>query len=240
MAIVQNIFLAVDAVVLGYTPEAGLSLLLIKRKYGPYEEMWALPGGFVKDGESLEEAVSRELEEETGVKIEYMEQLYTFGKPDRDPRRRVVSVAYYALVRPQTYKLHATTDAKDAQWFPIDKLPDLAFDHKQILEIGLGRVRNKLTYEPIGFNLLGEKFAFADLLNLYRAFLGDDEKSNPKLDRANFKKKLKKLGILEELPESRKQPGSGRPARLYRFNKENYFERKNSGVFETLFPIRNK
>ncbi|MCB0847210.1 MAG: NUDIX hydrolase, partial [Bacteroidetes bacterium] len=176
-------------------------------------------------------------EEETGVKIEYLEQLYSFGKPDRDPRRRVVSVSYYALVKPDIYQLHATTDAEDVGWFDINKLPELAFDHRHILEMGLDRVRNKMTYEPIGFNLLDEKFAFADLLKLYEAIIGDNKKLI--IDRANFKKKLKSLGIIEELPESRKQPGSGRPARLYRFNREQYFEKKNRGVFEMLFPHRS-
>lgn len=227
----NNIHLAVDAVVFGYQPQKGISVLLIERKYPPFEGSWAIPGGFVLEHESLEEAVTRELAEETGVKITYLEQLYTFGKPNRDPRKRIVAVAYFALVRPEGFSLIADTDASDAKWFPIDDLPPLAFDHDQILEVALTRLRGKILYEPIGFELLDEKFPFSSLHQLYETVLGG------KIDRRNFKKKFLKLGLVEELNEQRKQAGSGRPARLYRFNEERYFGLKQTGnLFELWLP----
>ena len=226
-----HIRLAVDAVVFGYTPSESISVLLIKRKYAPFQGAWALPGGFVLENESLENAVSRELEEETGIHISYLEQLYTFGDPQRDPRSRIVSVAYFALVKPESLHLHARTDAADVAWFDIHSLPQLAFDHPRILKTALERVRNKITYEPIGFELLDEKFTFADLQNLYETLLERE------LDRRNFKKKILSLGILDELNEKRKQSGSGRPAQMYRFNREKYFKEKEKVI---MFEIWNK
>lgn len=227
------ISLTVDAVVFGYTAETGISVLLIQRKYEPFKESWALPGGFVLENESLEDAVARELEEETGVEINYLEQLYTFGRPDRDPRNRIVSVAYFALVRPDAFELSAKTDASDAQWFPIMDLPELAFDHDEILSTAIQRLRAKITYEPIGFELLEKKFPFPDLEELYRNLLLHTVGSEKKLDRRNFKKKMMRLGILEELDEYRRPSGAGRPARLFRFIPEKYFALKERGdMFE--------
>ena len=164
MKLTQNITLAVDAIVFGYSKEQGVSILLIKRKYPPFKGDWAIPGGFVLDSESLEEAVERELLEETGIKINYLEQLYTFGKPNRDPRQRIVSVAYFGLVKSTQFeKLNASTDAEEAQWFNIKNLPKLAFDHANILTIAIERIRNKIKYQPIGFELLDKKFPFSDL-----------------------------------------------------------------------------
>lgn len=227
----QNIQVTVDAVVFGYTALSGISVLLIKRKYAPFQGKWALPGGFVKNDESLEKAVSRELEEETGVKIQYLEQLFTFGNTDRDPRQRIISVAYFALVKPENQVVAADTDALDAKWFDVKDLPPLAFDHGHILEKAIERVRNKITYEPIGFELLEEKFAFSELQQLYESFLGRE------FERRNFKKKIMSLGILEELNERKKHAGSGRPARLYRFNEKRYFEEKEKVI---MFEIWNK
>src|SRR4051812_3834871 len=137
MKIKQDIKLAVDAVVFGYSKEEGVSVLLIKRKIEPFIHQWALPGGFVHNDESLEQAVERELVEETGVKINYLEQLYTFGNTDRDPRMRVVSVVYFGLVKPDSYQLLASTDAEDAAWFNSKKMPKLAFDHKKIIQTAI-------------------------------------------------------------------------------------------------------
>ncbi len=171
--ITQNIKVTVDAVVFGYSREDGVSLLLIKRKYDPFKGSWAIPGGFVLDDESLEDAVARELQEETGVKINYLEQLYTFGKPDRDPRSRIVSVAYFGLVKSNQFeKLKATTDAEEAAWFNFKKLPKLAFDHKQILKVAIDRLRGKISYQPIGFELLDKKFPFSDLEHLVQHCTG--------------------------------------------------------------------
>jgi 8-oxo-dGTP diphosphatase len=228
----SHISLAVDAVVFGYTPNRRIRVLLIQRRFPPFEGKWALPGGFVEGDESLEGAVSRELKEETGLHINYLEQLYTFGDPGRDPRKRVVSVVYFALVRPDAYTLHAQTGAQDAAWFDIHELPEVAFDHREIVERAIQRLRSKITYEPIGFELLGEKFPFSELQALYEALLEDS------IDHRNFRRKLKSLGILEELPETRKQPGSGRPARLYRFNKDRYFKLKEAGVMFLDLEVR--
>jgi len=213
----QNIEIAVDAIVFGYNKEDGVRLLLIKRKYDPFKGEWAIPGGFVLDNESLEDAVERELQEETGVKITYLEQLYTFGKPGRDPRRRIISVAYFGLVKSSQFeKLNATTDAEEAQWFNIKELPKLAFDHQEILKIAIERLRAKITYQPIGFELLEQKFPFSDLEHLYSALL------DRPIDRRNFKKKVMSLGILEELDEKAKSAGAGRPGNLFQFNKTTY------------------
>src|SRR5690606_28560835 len=158
----KNIDLTVDAVVFGYHKKDGISVLLIKRKYDPYIGNWALPGGFVDEQESLEEAVKRELSEEAGITIDYLEQLYTFGKPERDPRRRIVSVAYFGLVQTSDFnQLVASTDADDAKWFNIKHLPDLAFDHSEILNMAIERLRAKIKYQPIGFELLDPKFPFS-------------------------------------------------------------------------------
>jgi len=153
----QSIKVTVDAVVFGYEPTPRISILLIKRKNEPFQGKWAIPGGFVEDDESLEEAVYRELKEETGVEIGYLEQLYTFGKPDRDPRERVISVAYFGLVKPDAHKITANSDAQEVGWFDMNDLPGLAFDHQTILDVAITRLRAKITYEPVGFELLDEK-----------------------------------------------------------------------------------
>ncbi|WP_370086914.1 NUDIX domain-containing protein [Ekhidna sp.] len=213
----MEIKLAVDAVVFGYDKEYGISILLIKRKFSPFKGDWALPGGFVLQNETLEQAVERELIEETGISISYLEQLYTFGELNRDPRQRVVSVAYFGLVKSSKFKkLSATTDASEAKWFNIKDLPKLSFDHADIIGMAIDRLRAKITYQPIGFELLDKKFPFSDLEHLYTSLL------DRPIDRRNFKKKIMHLDILEELNEKVKLKGAGRPASLFRFNKKNY------------------
>src|SRR6186713_3360673 len=145
--------LTVDCVVFGLD-EGELKVLLIERGLEPFKGKWALPGGFVRVDETLDEAARRELEEEAGLKHVFLEQLYTFGEVDRDPRERVVSVAYYSLVKLADHKVHAATDARDAAWFGVHDVPSLAFDHADILQLGLDRLRGKLRYQPIGFELL--------------------------------------------------------------------------------------
>jgi 8-oxo-dGTP diphosphatase len=218
----QSIKLSVDAVVFGYE-KGNISVLLIKRKYTPYKGKWAIPGGFVLNNESLEEAVERELHEETGIKINYLEQLYTFGNPSRDPRGRVISIAYFGLVRPNTFQIFASTDAEQVQWFDIKELPELSFDHKEILDIAIRRLQSKITYEPIGFELLDKKFPFSDLEKLYTTLLGRE------IDRRNFRKKIVGLNVLDELNEKISK-GSGRPAILFKFNQKRYFELKKEGI----------
>lgn len=228
MKISQNIKVAVDAVVFGYL-ENKLQVLLIQQKYGSEKNNWALPGGFVKDKETLDAAVVRELKEETGLKANYLEQLYTFGGLARDKRARVVSVSYLALLNPKNYTLKANTDAKDARWFDVDKAPNLAFDHMDILKVGLVRLQNKINYEPIGFELLKNEFPFSDIENLYQTIL------NRKIDRRNFRKKLLSFGFLEETEKIQK-PVSGRPAKLYRFNNKVYKRLLKEGIhFEIKF-----
>ncbi len=230
MELNQNIHVAVDAIVFGYT--AGkLHVLLIKQKYGLLKNKWALVGGFVKDDESLVDAVHRELYEEAGIRVNYLEQLYTFGDAlDRDPRGRVISVAYFALVNSTTLELKADTDAEDAAWFPIDAVPDeLAFDHAHILRTAHQRLQSKLTYQPVGFDLLPERFLFSELEHLYTTILGKE------IDRRNFRKKMLSFGIVEETNEFGDKK-SGRPAKLFTFNKLKYNELVENGfLFEINF-----
>lgn len=216
---------AVDAIVFGYSKADGVSVLLIQRKYDPFKNTWAIPGGFVLEKESLEEAVRRELNEETGISVNFLEQLYTFGEPERDPRQRVISIAYFALVKSSQFQqLKASTDAENAQWFNIKHLPKLAFDHKEILKTAIERVRAKIRYQPIGFELLDKKFPFSDLEKLYITLLDRD------IDRRNFSKKILALGVLDELNEYSKTEGKGRPSKMFQFNKKRYQELVNKGI----------
>ncbi len=224
MSGVQHIKVSVDAVVFGYTSKEGLSVLLIQRKIAPFKGMWALPGGLIGDHESLEQAVERELKEETGISINYLEQLYSFGQPDRDPRNRVISITYYGLVKPDAFELQANTDAADVAWSNIRSLPPLAFDHQQIIQVAHDRLKSKILYEPIGFELLDEKFAFSELEKLYMAVL------DRPIDRRNFKKKISKFDFLENTKEKQALEGAGRPGDLYRFNEAKYTEAKRKGI----------
>ncbi len=224
MPAIQNIKVAVDAVVFGYTSKEGLSVLLIKRNIQPFKDSWALPGGLVGDEESLEEAVQRELKEETGVNINYLEQLYSFGKPGRDPRNRVVSITYYGLVKPDAFELQADTDAAEVAWFNVKSLPTLAFDHQDILAAAHERLKNKLLYQPVGFELLEEKFPFSELEKLYMAVL------DRPIDRRNFKKKVMKFGFLEETSEKQSLNGAGRPGNLFCFNEQKYLQLQKEGI----------
>jgi 8-oxo-dGTP diphosphatase len=206
--------LAVDCAVLGFD-EGDLKVLLIKRGLEPFKGKWALPGGFVRLDESLDVAARRELAEETGLTHVFLEQLYTFGEVKRDPRGRTVSVAYFALVKLGEQQVQAATDAQAAQWFSAEQAPALAFDHGRILETALVRLRNKVRYVPIGFELLPRKFTLTQLQHLYEAILGRA------LDKRNFRKKALALGVLEATKEQ-EQDVAHRAARLYRFDEETY------------------
>ncbi len=206
--------LTVDCVVFGLDDE-GLQLLLVERNIPPFEGQWALPGGFVRVGESLDGAAERELEEETGLSEVYLEQLYTFGTPDRDPREHVVSVAWYALTNIRDHRVRAATDARDARWFSLHDAPALAFDHDRIVEVALERLRGKVRYRPVGFELLPRRFTLSQLQHLYETVLETD------LDKRNFRKKVLSLGLLIDTGAN-EQDVPRRPARLYRFDKRKY------------------
>jgi len=205
--------------------EHELHVLLIERGSPPFEGRWALPGGFIREGEGLEQAARRELEEETGVRHVYLEQLYTFGDPGRDPRGRVVTVAYYALIAVDT-SLVASSDARAARWWPIAKHPELAFDHDRILAYALERLRNKLEYTTVGFQLLPRRFTLTELQRVYEAILGRP------LDKRNFRRKLALLGILKPVKERRRE--RGRPAQLYEFSAREFTKLKDMGI---IFPF---
>ena len=201
----SGVSVAVDLVIFTVR-EGALQVLLIERGVPPFQGQWALPGGFVLERETLEDAARRELREETGLRDVYLEQLYTFGDPDRDPRGRTVAVAYFALTPPAP--LQASTDAANAAWHPAARPPRLAFDHARILKTGLERLRAKVGYSTVGFELLPEQFTLSELQSLYEAIL-----ERP-LDKRNFRKKILSLGLLKSGGQKR---AAGRPARLYSF-----------------------
>lgn len=213
--------LTVDCVVFDFD-EGELKVLLIQRALEPFKGRWALPGGFVHVDETLDEAARRELGEEAGLKNVFLEQLFTFGTVNRDPRERVVSVAYYALVKLSDHRAKAATDAANAEWFPISKVPKLAFDHADILATGLARLKGKVRYQPIGFELLPPKFTLSDLQHLYEAVLGGD------LDKRNFRKKVLGFGLLVPLKETQ-MAGRHRPAQLFQFDADKYKKLKKRG-----------
>jgi len=205
--------------------DSDLKVLLIKRGGHPYKDCWAVPGGFVKvgdgyddQGESLEEAAERELVEETGIEVTkhevYLEQLYTFGKPGRDPRMRVISVAYYALVRPGlAHVVQAGTDASEAEWVSVNEMGEnLAFDHDNVVGTAIQRIRGKLDYSPIGFQLVPKTFTVAELRAVYEAVQGRN------YDPGNFRRRFKRMqtdGIIEPAPGKRQT--LTKPAKVYRF-----------------------
>ncbi len=206
--------LTVDCVVFGIDDQ-DLKILLIQRGVPPFEGQWALPGGFVHMEETLEEAAFRELNEETGLERVFLEQLFTYGSVERDPRGRVVSVAYYALVKLGDHRVAAATDAKDVSWFSVRDTPALAFDHAEIVQMAVSRLKGKVRYQPLGFELLPKKFTLTQLQKLYETIL---ERS---LDKRNFRKKLLAMDLLIETDEVEKDVAH-RAARLYRFDKRKY------------------
>lgn len=214
--------LAVDCVVFGLDESSSLKILLIRRDLPPFQGHWALPGGFVRISESVDAAARRELQEETGLQNAFLEQLYTFGAVDRDPRERVVTVAYYALVNLREHAIEAATDAREAAWFSLNQLPTLAFDHDQIVAMAIDRLKGKVRYEPIGFELLPQKFTLSQLQTLYETVL------DLSLDKRNFRKKILKMDLLVELNET--ETGvAHRAAKLYQFDESKYHQLKEKG-----------
>ncbi len=203
--------LTVDVVIFGVM-KGELKVLLIKRKNWPFEGMWAIPGGFVDMDEPLEDAAARELYEETGIGGVYLEQFYTFGQPDRDPRTRVISVAYLALVDAGQLQPRAADDAADAGWFSVHNLPPLAFDHVDILKCALQRLRHKLESTALGSLFMPEEFTLSELRQAFERIL------NEKLDGRRFRRRILVADILKET--GRRRRGGRRAARLYRFKND--------------------
>jgi 8-oxo-dGTP diphosphatase len=204
----------VDCVVFGLD-EGDLKVLLIQRDLEPFAGTWALPGGFVKMEEDVEQAARRELVEETGVSNLYLEQLAAFGAPKRDPRERVITVAYFAIVKLLDHKVEADTDARNAAWFPVDELPALAFDHHDILDAALKRLQTKIRVEPLGFEFLPAKFTLTQVQRLYETILCEE------LDKRNFRKKILSTGLLVPLDEVEIDVAH-RAAQLYTCNSNVY------------------
>ena len=208
-----------DCVIFGFDGTK-LNVLLIERGIEPFKGRWAFPGGFLKMEETALQGAKRELYEETGLKDAYIHQLHAFSDPKRDPRERVITIAYYSLVRISDVK--GGDDAAKAQWFPLDKVPSLAFDHDQILREATNELRRQIHFEPIGFELLPEKFTMTQLQHLYETIL------TVKFDRRNFSNKMQKIGILTQLEETLPMPNK-KDAFLYKFNAESYQLMKETG-----------
>jgi 8-oxo-dGTP diphosphatase len=200
-----------------------LKVLLVKRGNEPYAGMWAIPGGAVGLEEPLEAAAGRRLEEATGLRDVFLEQLFTFGQPGRDPRQRVITVAYYAVV-PAAYVVPGTLgDADLVRWWPTGNLPPLAFDHADILSYALTRLRYKLEYTAVGFELLPETFTLSELQTAYEIVLGEA------LDKRNFRRKILSAGVIE--PAGGYRTGEGRPAQLFHYREDAVAEVKARRLF---------
>ncbi|WP_341937941.1 NUDIX hydrolase [Marinimicrobium sp. C2-29] len=206
--------LSIDNLIFGLD-HGQLEIMLVKHDVGPGKGRWALPGGWIKREENLRDAASRLLEELTGVRDLFLEQLKTFGRVDRFPNERVVTIAYYALVSAEDYTLVAGRNTSDASWFNVHDLPELIYDHSEIVSYGINFLRHQVCHKPIGFNLLPEKFTLLQLQELYEAIL------DVKLDKPNFRRKMMKMNLLA--PCNEKQKGvPHRAANLYRFDSEAY------------------
>ena len=209
-----------DCVIFGYDTKEGLSVLLIKRGIEPFKDHWAFPGGFIKMDEDAETGARRELREETSLEATHIEQFGCFSEVNRDPRERVITIAYYALVKKS--EVFGGDDASEAHWFPIDNVPPLAFDHDRILRVALKTLKEKIHFMPIGFELLPSVFTMPQLQELYESIL------EVKFDRRNFSNKMLKLGILTVVGERPKNAGTRIPI-TYKFNEDNYNELKSKG-----------
>lgn len=217
--------LSIDCVIFGFK-ETQLYVLLVKHGIGPTLGQWALPGSWIRYNESIDEAATRILSSQTAVENIYLEQFKTFGDLERFPNRRVITIAYYALVNIEKFQLHAGPTEADVQWFKVQELPTMAFDHSQIFDSCFNFLRHKIQHEPIGFNLLPSKFTLLQLLELYEAIL------NQKLDKSNFRKKFLKMNLLVDTKE-RQQDVSHRAATLYRFDENIYNKLLDKGfIFE--------
>ena len=218
-----------DSVVFGFDGKA-LNVLLIQRGLEPYKNMWALPGGFMRpDDVSAQACAYRELHEETDVDDIYMEEMQTFSDCNRDPRERVITIAFFALVVKDRYHVKGGDDASNAEWFLVKDLPELAFDHRAIIQLALERLRQRIHFEPIGFHLLDKEFTMPQLHNIYKAILDPPEEDTKLSDRRNFHKKMLKLGYIKET--GKKVTGNAhRSPKLYTFDEEAYQRAKKIGM----------
>lgn len=218
--------IAVDVVLFSYFEKA-LNVLLIQRNVVPFIGQYALPGVFLKDGEVADEAALRALKDETNVQINYLEQLYTFTSPNRDPRQRIISISYFGLINQNEHTLSdGNKDASMIEWTACEKFnrDGLAFDHKVIYDLALARLRNKVQYEPIGFDLLPEWFTLTELYDMYRIILQKE------FDRRNFTRKVMSYGLIKKT-EHKTGGHVGRKGQLYEFDLEQYARLKESGIY---------
>ena len=229
MPVHQHIRVTADAVVLRFSSKEGMMVLLSKRSIPPHIFKWGLPGGFVQNDEPLENAVHREIRDETGLRVNYLEQFKTFGAPDRDPRGRVLCVAHVGLIKPSAAKLTLGAGNKEARWYPVRELPQMAFDHTDVIAAALDHLRLRFRHEPLAFELLDAKFPVSELEKLYE-WLYDRM-----VDRRNFQKKIHGLGLLTTQQEKLKHPLQGRPAQLFSFNREKFTELQEKGTFVEIF-----
>lgn len=216
----------VDCVIFGFG-NGELKVLLTKRGIEPFLGQWAFPGGFILEQETADECARRKLAEEAGLVDIYLEQLYTFSDVDRDPRFRVISIAYYALVKSTDYLIEAGLDIEEVKWFSLGEATALAFDHDQILSVAIERLKGKIRYQPVGFELLPEQFKLPELHKLYETIL------QRAIDRGNFRKKILSMGLLVD--HSEKQPDRhSRAAKIYSFDRDKYESLKESGFYFEL------
>jgi ADP-ribose pyrophosphatase YjhB (NUDIX family) len=207
----EQLAMTVDLVIFTVNDDM-LKVMLVKRAENPFADCWAIPGGFLKTSESLEDAALRVLKEKAGVENVYVEQLYTFGDPDRDPRARVITVSYFALIPWKNLVQPESDKVTDLMWAPVDHLPKLAFDHKEIVQYGVQRLRAKASYSNIVYGLMTRHFSLSELQKIYETIL------NHKLDKRNFRKRILATGLLQETGK-KNAAGAHRPAMLYKFKK---------------------
>ncbi len=220
----DKMLLTADAVIFTIK-ENNLMILLIKRGKNPFKEMYALPGGFANSNETSEQGCLRELKEETGIQNIFLKKLFVYDAINRDPRDRVITVSFLALIDYQRFKVEANTDAMEAQWFDVSALPPLAFDHSQIIQDALNELKYEIQVSNIAYQVLPQKFTLTHMQKAYEAIL------NTILDKRNFRKKIKELGILKSLNESIME-GAHRPAQLFRFSDKKYiFLKEKMNVF---------
>jgi ADP-ribose pyrophosphatase YjhB (NUDIX family) len=225
----DRILVALDCIIFGFD-RSGLKLLLIKRDFEPEKDKWSLMGGFLQRDESLDDAAYRINHKLTGLENVYLEQLYGFGEVDRDPVERTVSIAYYALINIREHDKELV-EKYSARWFPIDDLPDLIFDHEDMVEAAKSRLRYRASHEPVGFELLPEKFTMPELQILYEAIY------ETKLDKRNFRRRILSMDVLIKADEKQKKY-SKKGAYLYKFNEEKYRSKVNNGDSLVFKPIK--